>query len=269
MMMPPLPLVLMLQLSLLLPPTVCTTSDSFILTSNNLQRCFLNNCPTGPSSSSLSCFHSHGQRQSLHRRRRRRQRRPETSTCLWNRRNHSQSSRCSSCSEKRISTHLALAMIPPKPAKNDDPLAPPSTKQVSAKTPNLIQLGSIIMQQICTVTHSKQSKGRLYLLLVSFLYGTLNSTLRAVYAMDGKPVPSALSFVRQMLSVVTFLPMLFLVRTNSALNKKVAPEDEEGVVLLSLSKKDINFREKGRPIWRSALELAFWNFGAQVRREKC
>jgi len=251
----------MLQLSLLLPPTVCTTSDSFILTSNNLQPCFLNNCHPRPSP--LSCFHSHCQSQSLHRRRRRR--RP--ATCLWNRRNHSQSSRCSSCSEKRISMYLA--MIPPNSAKNDDPPSPPSTKQVTAKTPNLIQLGSIIMQQISTVTHSKQSKGRIYLLLVSFLYGTLNSTLRAIYAIDGKPVPSALSFVRQMLSVVTFLPMLFLAKTNSTLNTTVASEDEEEVVLLSLSKKDINLRGNVRPIWRSALELAFYNFGAQVRREEC
>jgi len=63
--------------------------------------------------------------------------------------------------------------------------------------------------------------------------------------------------------------MLFLAKTNSTLNTTVASEDEEEVVLLSLSKKDINLRGNVRPIWRSALELAFYNFGAQVRREEC
>ena len=90
--------------------------------------------------------------------------------------------------------------------------------------------------------------------------------------MDGKPVPSVLSFVRQLLSVVTFLPIIFLARsiqsTQATIKTYVIDEEE-----VSLSKKGISSRREqqmgsSRPVWRSALELAFWNFGAQVRKEK-
>ena len=165
-------------------------------------------------------------------------------------------------------------MIPHHCSKYDDgPLAaPPSTDElvsVSATT-KLKILRSKILQQITNTATSQSSHsiGQITLLLVAFLYGTLNSTLRAIYAMDGKPVPSVLSFVRQLLSVVTFLPMILVARTkhsNTPIEKK-----EEDDVSLSLSKKDISSRrgQMSHPVWRSALELAFWNFGAQVRREK-
>jgi hypothetical protein len=100
-----------------------------------------------------------------------------------------------------------------------------------------------------SIASSKKLQGRAILLLVAFLYGTLNVTLRGVYATEGPPVASVLSLVRQVLSVVAFLP-LFVISKG---------EDE--------SAKDIECEEaeKARPMWMAALELAFWNFGAQVR----
>lgn len=43
---------------------------------------------------------------------------------------------------------------------------------------------------------NKAMQGRIILLFVSFLYGTLNVSLRAIYATDGAPVASVLSFIR-------------------------------------------------------------------------
>lgn len=40
---------------------------------------------------------------------------------------------------------------------------------------------------------NKAMQGRIILLFVSFLYGTLNVSLRAIYATDGAPVASVLS----------------------------------------------------------------------------
>jgi hypothetical protein len=59
-----------------------------------------------------------------------------------------------------------------------------------------------------TIATSKKLQGRVILLVVAFLYGTLNVTLRGIYAMEGAPVASVLSLVRQILSVLAFVPLL-------------------------------------------------------------
>eukprot|EP00578_Thalassiosira_sp_NH16_P031575 CAMPEP_0181079920 /NCGR_PEP_ID=MMETSP1071-20121207/2287_1 /TAXON_ID=35127 /ORGANISM="Thalassiosira sp., Strain NH16" /LENGTH=444 /DNA_ID=CAMNT_0023161355 /DNA_START=335 /DNA_END=1672 /DNA_ORIENTATION=+ len=109
-----------------------------------------------------------------------------------------------------------------------------------------------------TITTSKKLQGRVILLLVAFLYGTLNVTLRAVYATDGPPAASVLSLVRQCLSIATFLPIFAMTNNDSGEEKRV--EDEE----ISIGRAGMDAQEEGiRPMWMSALELAFWNFGAQ------
>lgn len=180
------------------------------------------------------------------------------------------------CRHYRMHPHnqqfkILAMMVPPHSPKDDDDvslsLVAPSLKlKRMVERKKLNTLRSIILQQINTaIPQSKQFRGRLYLLIVSFLYGTLYSTLRAIYAMDGKPTPSVLSFVRQMLSVVTFLPMLFFAsRKNTMLptnTQLVATEEKEegGRGMSSSLSKQVH-----RPEWKSALELAFWNFGAQV-----
>ena len=64
---------------------------------------------------------------------------------------------------------------------------------------------------------------------------------------------SVLSLVRQCLSVLSFIPIIMAANNNSSKGKEIAVKsDEDG-------------KEEGvRPMWMSALELALWNFGAQV-----
>lgn len=78
---------------------------------------------------------------------------------------------------------------------------------------------------------NKSSQGHALLLFVALLYGTLNVTLRGVYATDGPPAPSLLSFVRQLLSLLAFVPIL-------------------------LASCRINAPHGDKPMWKSALELA-------------
>ena len=114
-----------------------------------------------------------------------------------------------------------------------------------------------------SITSSKQAKGRAILLLVAFLYGTLNVTLRAVYASEGAPTASVLSLVRQCLSVLTFIPIIVSVNRNNAPEKVIDEEENLGIVSSTSSVEEDESNE--RPMWLAAAELAFWNCGAQVR----
>ena len=108
-----------------------------------------------------------------------------------------------------------------------------------------------------TLASSKKLQGRATLLLVALLYGTLNVVLRGVYATEGPPVASVLSLVRQVLSVLTFIPLLAF-STNAS---DMKGNDFDFAVETSSIDEEV---EKVRPMWLAALELAFWNFGAQV-----
>jgi len=127
-----------------------------------------------------------------------------------------------------------------------------------------------------TITSSRKAQGRAILLLVSFLYGTLNVSLRAIYASDGAPAASVLSFVRQCLSVLTFIPIIASVNRNNGAGEEKEREESLGNYFEDSnekwswsqegSKTDVEEDEsKNRPMWLAAAELAFWNFGAQVR----
>ena len=69
--------------------------------------------------------------------------------------------------------------------------------------------------------------------------------LRAVYNTDGPPVASVLSFARQCLSVLVFIPIFMF----------TPPVDGDGQV----GEKTPD----ARSLWLAALELAAWNVGAQ------
>lgn len=125
-----------------------------------------------------------------------------------------------------------------------------------------------------TITSSRKARGRAILLLVSFLYGTLNVSLRAIYASDGAPAASVLSFVRQCLSVLTFIPIIASVNRNNGAGEEKEREESLGNYFEDSnekwswsqegSKTDVEEDEsKNRPMWLAAAELAFWNFGAQ------
>ena len=121
---------------------------------------------------------------------------------------------------------------------------------ISATTTKTSSIVNKLSSITSSVTTSKTAQGRLILLFVAFLYGTLNVTLRGVYATEGPPAASVLSLVRQLLSVATFIPIIV-----SEKNNKSSTDTEE-----SSSKVE---EEGVRPMWMSALELALWNFGAQ------
>ena len=144
--------------------------------------------------------------------------------------------------------------------RDGEALSPPTTtSKKSNDTPSSsikAQL-SALTSKLSTITKplitNKKAQGRIILLFVSFLYGTLNVSLRGIYGTDGAPVASVLSLVRQCLSVLSFIPIIMAANNNSSKGKEIAVKsDEDG-------------KEEGvRPMWMSALELALWNFGAQV-----
>lgn len=138
----------------------------------------------------------------------------------------------------------------------------PKGESALSQLSNVAQsITNAVASLVDSVASSKKLQGRAILLLVSFLYGTLNVTLRGIYATEGPPVASVLSLVRQVLSVIAFLPLLAFSkdegRNELALN---GDELESG----SKSGDVAEIAEKPRPMWMAALELAFWNFGAQV-----
>eukprot|EP00931_Biecheleriopsis_adriatica_P123799 TRINITY_DN98882_c0_g1_i1.p1 TRINITY_DN98882_c0_g1~~TRINITY_DN98882_c0_g1_i1.p1 ORF type:complete len:430 (-),score=91.45 TRINITY_DN98882_c0_g1_i1:38-1288(-) len=78
------------------------------------------------------------------------------------------------------------------------------------------------------------------LVLVAALYGSLGICIRVMYSLPGPPTPAALSLVRQVLTVVVFIPVMYSSGAGSV---------TEGV-----------FR---RSFWACAAELAAWDLGAQ------
>lgn len=115
-----------------------------------------------------------------------------------------------------------------------------------------------------TTTHSailvndaktkKVLMGRILLLTTSFLYGTLNVTLRLIYTLPDPPSASALSSIRGWLATLCFLPFLMGSRNNS-----IATNSSSMTESLDHQQQ----RSSWRSLWRTALELAVWNFGAQ------
>ena len=74
------------------------------------------------------------------------------------------------------------------------------------------------------------------LIAVAALYGSLGPALRGLFMLDGPPTPATLSFVRQVMTVGVFLPMLPAGATKEPLPPR---------------------------FWPAACELAMWNFGSQ------
>jgi drug/metabolite transporter (DMT)-like permease len=100
------------------------------------------------------------------------------------------------------------------------------------------------------------SKGRFLLFLVALLYGTLNVSLRLVYALPDPPSAAALSATRGWLATACFVPLLakkniFKSQKKNSLTAASTPEVGSSSVSTTSA------------LWMAALELAVWNFGAQ------
>lgn len=99
---------------------------------------------------------------------------------------------------------------------------------------------------------SDKIQGRLVLLLVAFLYGTLNVSLRGVYSLPDPPTASVLSAVRGWLAAACFLPLLPRIQRETT---ELSPSAQIGV---NDSKENSN-----RLLLLAAVELAWWNFLSQ------
>lgn len=102
--------------------------------------------------------------------------------------------------------------------------------------------------------HSSHSAKRSWvgpalLLLVSFLFATLNISLRSLYVMPDPPSPSALSATRGWLITAMFTPILLHQRFQTRMSHS-SPD--------TISLSDNNGEEKS--IWLVAFELAVFNF---------
>lgn len=91
-------------------------------------------------------------------------------------------------------------------------------------------------------------QGRLLLLIVAFLYGSLNVSLRLVYQRPGPPSASALSSSRGWLAIACFLPLLMKHKPNPVYSD--ATNATRTTTCASF--------------WWVAMELAICNFGAQA-----
>lgn len=111
---------------------------------------------------------------------------------------------------------------------------------------------------------NKAMQGRIILLFVSFLYGTLNVSLRAIYATDGAPVASVLSFTRQCLSVLIFIPIYIATEQSKHIYEK-GDDDKDTNTNTNVGdgKRKEGEEEAIKPMLLAGLELALWNFGAQ------
>lgn len=92
-------------------------------------------------------------------------------------------------------------------------------------------------------TSSNLNKGRILLLIVALLYGSLSVSLRMVYARPGPPAASILSATRGWMTVVCLAPIIWVSRH------------------FSTSRDPPAF--SGGSFYAFCLELAFFNFGTQ------
>lgn len=95
-------------------------------------------------------------------------------------------------------------------------------------------------------------QGRLLLLLVAFLYGSLNVSLRLVYQRPGPPSASALSTSRGWLAAACFVPLLMKHKPASIYSPAMTTATTATTRMTQAS------------FWRVACELALFNFGAQA-----
>ena len=74
---------------------------------------------------------------------------------------------------------------------------------------------------------------------------------------------SVLSLVRQCLSVLSFIPIIIASNNSSSSTSKMMEDDVDKGKEIAMQ-SDAGKEDGVRPMWMSALELALWNFGAQV-----
>ena len=107
-------------------------------------------------------------------------------------------------------------------------------------------------------------KGRIILLVLAIVYGSLNISMRLVFARPNPPTASASSTIQGWFAVVCFLPLLWrkgwlgmpppFDKGHLSTNSKLGGNNSN----------NNNKNNNPRSFWRFALELALFNFGTQA-----
>lgn len=100
-------------------------------------------------------------------------------------------------------------------------------------------------------------RGRLLLLFVAFLYGSLNVTLRLVYSQPEPPAASVVSSARQWLAVLAYIPLVATHTTTRHMEPTTTPSTSSSTPSSSSSSPSAMY------IWFVAAQLAFCNVAAQ------
>jgi drug/metabolite transporter (DMT)-like permease len=128
-----------------------------------------------------------------------------------------------------------------------------------------------------STTADNISKGRGLLLLVAVLYGTLNVSLRLVYALPDPPTASALSATRGWLAAICFIPLLLrknsvpkdsTMSSSGVTDSDISTNTKDSTMVSSSNtttstSTNTNLDAVSLPLLLAGLELAVWNFGAQ------
>lgn len=135
--------------------------------------------------------------------------------------------------------------------KNEkSPLGPESDAKKTYKSSLSIATGDCDTGEETSPKEASKLRGRFLLVFVAFLYGTLNVSLRMLYALPGPPSASVLSTVRGWLASAAFVPLIPKMKAELSTAASIAHEPNIGA-------------KRRVPLWLAALELALWNFGAQ------
>lgn len=123
----------------------------------------------------------------------------------------------------------------------------PSNEEVLAD-----EEGSSISEGETANTNSARKflQASLALLLVSFLFATLNVSLRHLYTMSPAATPPQVNATRGFFTVLFFLPLLMA---------RKGKQDAATTIITGTTTESTS-----RPLWMAAGELALWNFGGQV-----
>lgn len=105
--------------------------------------------------------------------------------------------------------------------------------------------------------------GRVVLFLLAMVYGSLNVSMRLVFARPDPPTASVSSAVQGWFTVFCFLPLLGW-QTHHHHKPPLALDDQKTTTIAQEHSNKNNKVSRFPHGWRFALELALWNFGTQA-----
>lgn len=101
-------------------------------------------------------------------------------------------------------------------------------------------------------------RGRITLLILAIVYGSLNISMRLVFARPNPPTASASSTIQGWFTVICFLPLLWRNRSQKTTN------GDHTHRWCDIPTMRCRGNIPGMSFWRFALELAVFNFGTQA-----